>query len=578
MSDRSGSDPTRRSSNPHEPSRNDARSLGTASGTPPPEDSISEGDGDTPLEVWIGILGSSTLFHVLLLAFLAMLLIGVRADRTERIEVTRAKSPPELQFKRETTREEIDTTVDKEPKPNPKPTENPSNKNMEDVNEKFQQDQGKSKDFQSPTRNLSRAIDTKIGLNSGGGRDFGGERGGNRNLGRPSGPSEKTQGALRDALIWLAEHQSGDGHWDVAGYTEQCEGTVCRKRVEEAHTDYNVGVTGLVLLAFLGAGYTHKDIPDPDAVHGGHNFGKVVKKGLFWLKNQQNEEGAFSTGGSKPMYNNALATLAYAEAYGMTAAPHLKRVTRQGVRYLKQAQNEDPAGTGFLSWRYEPDSGDNDTSVTGWVAMAMKSAELAGLETPGSALEGALNWVRKVTNDRNGLTGYRSASDAGKLVAARGRNENYRNHPSMTAIGMLVRMFANKDPNSEPVKKGARALMTDLPKWKDAEPNSPDHPVDYYYWYYASLALYMYAGPDSPNAGNGMWDRWNPAMKRAILDSQEGNDDGHENGSWDPISRWSWEAGRVYATAINALTLEVYFRYDNAFMVGGSSEDGPKQK
>ena len=36
-------------------------------------------------------------------------------------------------------------------------------------------------------------------------------------------------------------------------------------------------------------------------------------------------------------------------------------------------------------------------------------------------------------------------------------------------------------------------------------------------------------------------------------------------GSWEPIDRWGGEGGRVYATAINALTLEVYYRYANVF-------------
>ena len=35
---------------------------------------------------------------------------------------------------------------------------------------------------------------------------------------------------------------------------------------------------------------------------------------------------------------------------------------------------------------------------------------------------------------------------------------------------------------------------------------------------------------------------------------------GHADGSWDPIGEWCVAGGRVYATAINALTLEVYYR------------------
>ena len=52
-------------------------------------------------------------------------------------------------------------------------------------------------------------------------------------------------------------------------------------------------------------------------------------------------------------------------------------------------------------------------------------------------------------------------------------------------------------------------------------------------------------------------------MKGAIVKNQNTGSTGCRDGSWEPVSRWSCEGGRVYATAINALTLEVYFRYAN---------------
>lgn len=36
--------------------------------------------------------------------------------------------------------------------------------------------------------------------------------------------------------------------------------------------------------------------------------------------------------------------------------------------------------------------------------------------------------------------------------------------------------------------------------------------------------------------------------------------DGCTWGSWDPIDRWGEKGVRVYATAINVLTLDVYYR------------------
>jgi hypothetical protein len=73
-----------------------------------------------------------------------------------------------------------------------------------------------------------------------------------------------------------------------------------------------------------------------------------------------------------------------------------------------------------------------------------------------------------------------------------------------------------------------------------------------------------------------MWKKWNEPMKNALVPNQKTGKDGCKNGSWDPDQeRWGAEGGRVYAVAINALTLEVYYRYANVF---GGSGGGNKAK
>ena len=37
-----------------------------------------------------------------------------------------------------------------------------------------------------------------------------------------------------------------------------------------------------------------------------------------------------------------------------------------------------------------------------------------------------------------------------------------------------------------------------------------------------------------------------------------------EDGSWDPIDEWGPAGGRVYMTALGAMTLEVYYRFRRA--------------
>ena len=61
-----------------------------------------------------------------------------------------------------------------------------------------------------------------IGLGGGAGGAFGG-RGGSRDLDRGCG-GRRTQGAVEDALKWLAAHQSSNGGWEAAGFHKWCDG------------------------------------------------------------------------------------------------------------------------------------------------------------------------------------------------------------------------------------------------------------------------------------------------------------------------------------------------------------------
>jgi hypothetical protein len=66
--------------------------------------------------------------------------------------------------------------------------------------------------------------------------------------------------------------------------------------------------------------------------------------------------------------------------------------------------------------------------------------------------------------------------------------------------------------------------------------------------------------------GGRSWDAWNATLKPTLVDNQckGGPMDGSaadKDGSWDCQMGWGPTGGRVYHTAINALSLEVYYRY-----------------
>jgi len=391
------------------------------------------------------------------------------------------------------------------------------------------------------SRQISRTpgINDNIGVGSGGGGggSFSNRKKGRENL-RKTRQGVEADDAVVAALKWLARHQSPDGGWSAAGFCKTCPGN--------GDAAFDTGVTSLSLLAYLGAGYSQLS---RDEI-GGIPVADVVRKSIQWLLAHQDPEGCVGERGQKYMYNHAIAALALSEAYGMTAAAILKEPAQKAIDFLVASQNP---GKG---WRYSMKCSDNDTSVTGWAVMALKSAEMSGLSFPPSAFEGALNWLSEAT-EKDGYyqTGY-NARGTGKVFVP-GKNEQFAHHPSMSAVAVMSRIFIQK--KRDPSMTSVNLLASDLPAWQPGQ-------VDFYYWYYASLALFQYDGPKG-----AFWAKWNEPMKNAIVPNQRTASHGCENGSWDPAAdRWGFEGGRVYAAAINCLTLEVYYRYAHVF--GGSAK------
>jgi hypothetical protein len=335
-------------------------------------------------------------------------------------------------------------------------------------------------------------------------------------------------------LRWLARHQSPDGHWDAEEFHTEC-GKIIRGVCDgPGKKEHNIGVTGLALLAFLGAEYSHVSRDCFDDII----FGQTIKKALLWLIANQNADGCFSDKRAPNyMYDNAVATLAVAEVYCCTGSPLFKEPAQKGIRYLVATQS--PGG----GWGQGVPGGDSDTSITGWCVMALRSAEMSGLDVPRSAFEKAKAWLKEATGVDFRVKHGGSNKDRHSV------QEEWATHETMTAIGIWSRIFIDKQRNDPCLKGGADLLFKDLPVWK---PNK----LDYYYWHHASMALFQYDGPAGP-----YWEAWREDLKNTLVPNEKRTSDNCAWGSWDPIDRWSREGGRVYATAINLLTLQLCYKY-----------------
>jgi hypothetical protein len=394
-----------------------------------------------------------------------------------------------------------------------------------------------------------------------------------------NGGSEGTESAVLAALWWLQRHQDADGKWSAAEFHRNCNAkkTVCNghdMRTKSAmgpgagDSKYDVGVTSLALLAFLGNGHTHKHSPYKE-------FSNAVNKSLKFLRSKQREDGSIGFHEGEDIYNHAIATMALCEAYDTSADFTLKRSAQKAVDWLVKAQNPD------LGWKYGVQPGKNDTSVTGWAVLALKAARHGKLEVPKSAFDGALNWFERATSEGGkgkppGLVGYERPGDGGSMINRKQLDNpesylGFEGAPTMTGVAVLCRIFTGQKREHERVRQGLKVMMDNLPRW-DGPTVKTKNQTNFYYWYYGTYGVFQATKINSPE-----WKKWNPAMQEAILgdgrNRQRMGGDDCADGSWDPIDEWGLSGGRVYATAINALTLEIYYRYERVAEAAGGGSD-----
>ena len=340
---------------------------------------------------------------------------------------------------------------------------------------------------------------------------------------RQWGATPASERAVDAGLDWLARHQDDEtGGWSDG----------------DPQLKLAPGLTGLALLAFLGKGHSHTQ-PGP--------FRENIRRAIAYLLSIQSPDGRFGEpylrAGEKSnpylMYHQALATMALAEAYAVSADAALREPVRRAVAFIERAQ-QDAGGWDYGDLR----TGRNDTSVTGWQLMALKSAHAAGFQVNWRTLFGAMRH----------LDLYTSAS--GQVAYANRQPGAWRRGPAMTAVGLLSYQLLGWPRRASLLVKMADALLREPPEWKKINRNDPrDLPTflhTFYYWYYATLALF--------NIGGHWWAEWNPKVRDTLVAHQRL--EGDRRGSWDPPEDgFDSVGGRTYCTALNVLTLEVYYRY-----------------
>lgn len=333
-----------------------------------------------------------------------------------------------------------------------------------------------------------------------------------------AGGNAQSEAAVERGLAWIARHQQFDpqkkyfGSWnfDLSRFGSANSGEATSR----------TAATAMALLALMGHGNTREQ----------GEYQKAVQDGIYYLSTQAKARASQpgydfrDSPDSRGMYGHILAALALCEAYALEERPdpNLQQLAQGAIEWILFAQ--DPQGGG---WRYQPHEA-GDVSVTTWAVMALKSAQMAGIEIPSGTIAKLDLFLDSISHDEKAQYSYQPGKEP---------------IPSTTAMGLSAKVFTGTPRKEEFLQRGIR-LMSD---WGC-------DPTDLYYDYYGTLLLRHYGGPH--------WESWNEEMRDYLILTQETN--GRDAGSWfftEPEKTNNQIGGRLYTTALAVMILEVYYRY-----------------
>lgn len=391
------------------------------------------------------------------------------------------------------------------PEPDPEPTPTPETPPMETVAEVTEP--MPVADAVQPDAAVSAAASADASINNR-------SEAGRQALLAKYGGSAASESAVQYALEWLISIQHPQGYWDFINVGES----------RNAGTINNpIGGTAYALLPFLAAGQTHKEGRYQKQVGAALTY--LTKVGVntpagYDLRGMLNKQSDDKEP-NEAYYVHGAATLALCEAYGMTKDRRLKKAAQDAIRFIVNSQ--DPRGGG---WRYNPQE-PGSTSVTAIQVMALMAGKKAGIDIPPVVLTRVMYYLDSVQTDGEGRYGYEV------------EKKTYKG--AITAMALLCRMYLGWGRDDGDMRAGVALLDKAGP--------------------YDNLYSLYFATQVMKNWGGEEWHRWNLRLRDDLVAWQE--TEGAAKGSWKPRTGaiHAKQGGRLLTTALAALTLQVYYRY-----------------
>ncbi len=466
----------------------------------------------------------SITFHALLLFILSCIIFAMpekkRADIVVSTDITTEEEEPfDPKKERKLFKDKTDVVVDSDIDAPPVIVDEdvPVDDHFETDNNMDMNSALGDEDAISDIPLSGKGIVGTIGVGGGGGGTFGNRMGGGRRrCVMQGGGSRGSESAVNAALRWLARHQEQSGQWDCQKYGGS-----------QKPAQGDPAVTGMALLAFLGAGHTE---------YVG-KFRDTVRRSVQWLVKNQKPNGQWG----ERNYEHGICLMAMAEAVGMGGSSAAKESALKGIDFCLSQQN--PSGC----WNYLRSSSRDDMSVTGWNIMGLKSSLVAGLQKArikdafrkcGTFFDNQKNTTGDNESDSKGLAWYTPKSK---------RGGNGQKGDACVAIGMLCRQFMGWRRSEPWLQAASDNQIAKIPNWGNR---------NVYRIYYACLTLFQMGGK--------WFQAWNKPVRDMIINNQRKGDPSID-GSWDYDSKWCKHGGRVMSTALLCLSLEVYYRYESVY-------------
>ncbi len=318
-----------------------------------------------------------------------------------------------------------------------------------------------------------------------------------------------------DALVFLLHHQSKEGFWDSDQFMLNCASNAEKLCDGRGAPDYDIPLTALSVLCYLGYGHTHRV----------GKYKKTVRSTLDWLKARQSKLGFFGELKDRhDMTRQTMAAMAICEAYAVTRDSKLLEAATKAIKFVLSQQQEDGG------WKDGKRRGGSSAIVTTWAVLAMKAAKAARLDVPDESFRKVLAFF-----------------DTLDLELPESGEESERIEKLEEIAGVAIAsIFCGRNRKHAGMRKLVEVLSKNPPAWDKGQ-----GPV---YWYFGTYAMFQFGGKN--------WSKWHEALLKVLSKHQE--QEGCAAGSWQPVGPREKTLGRIGCTALNTLTAEIYYRYARA--------------